>query len=69
MQDSRQAKKEAENGTPDGLETQTCEYFTGTRALTSKNGITKEPYKLAKAEARWVAKSSLKPSPNYTSMH
>ena len=28
---------------PDGLETHTREYFTGTRALKIGNGITKEP--------------------------
>ena len=30
-------------GHPDGLETNTHEHFTGTRALKIKNAITKEP--------------------------
>ena len=40
---SREAKEEVESGAPDGLETHTREYFTGTRVLTIKIGITKEP--------------------------
>ena len=32
-----------ESGAPDRHETCTYEYFTGTRASTIKNGITKEP--------------------------
>ena len=44
---SREAKEEAESGATDGLKTHTCEYFTGTRASTNKNGITKEPQMLA----------------------
>ena len=31
------------SGTPNGLKTHTCEYFTGTRASMNKSGITKEP--------------------------
>ena len=35
---SCEAKEEVESNTPDGLETHSCVYFTGMRALTNKNG-------------------------------
>ena len=37
---SREAKEEA---APDGLETHTREYYTGTRVVKIENAITKEP--------------------------